>query len=75
MFSCSYDSNMGPAGMFSQEKIDITVNAKFLGGLHGGPPSRAITIYGLEYETAAFEGEKIDVLKESWGGNQEVKLT
>ena len=74
MFLCVYDPNMDPAGMLSQEKLDITVTAKFLTGLHGGPLSRAITLHVLEYETSVPDGEKVSVLKEIWSENQDIKL-
>ena len=74
MFLCVYDPIMDPAGMFSLQKFGITVTAKFLTGLHGGPRSRAITLHSLEYETSVSEGEKVSVLKEIWSKNQDIQL-
>ena len=74
MFLCVYDPTINPAGMLSQEKFDITVTAKFLTGLNGGPLSRAITLHGFEYETSVSEGEKVFVLKKIWSKTQDNKL-
>ena len=74
MFLCVYDPTIDPVGMLSQDKFDITVTAKFLTVLHGGPLSRAITPHVLEYETSVSDGEKVSVLKEIWSKNQDIKL-
>ena len=74
MFLCVYDPTIVPAGMLSQDTFDITVTAKFLTGLHGGPLRRAITLHVIEYETSVSEGEKVSVLKEIWSKNQDIQL-